>query len=192
MSRNWNRIFRHSCIRRQQDVSWMNCVKSSRLWCTGENFKTSTNTTRRKWDSFSFGWTNPLKAQFKKRGGPTRTAASCSLSLLNQTWDDALAITARAWARRCLFEHNIYLKDVRRVHPTFPSVGENIWTGYPPSSFDATRAIKKWVDEKQHYDYGDNNCTRVCGHYTQVCLEIYWWHACGEFFLKSLGHIKGK
>ncbi|XP_041820125.1 GLIPR1-like protein 1 [Chelmon rostratus] len=89
-------------------------------------------------------------------------------NMLYMTWDDALAITARAWARRCLFEHNIYLKDVRRVHPTFPSVGENIWTGYPPSSFDATRAIKKWVDEKQHYDYGDNNCTRVCGHYTQV------------------------
>ncbi|XP_029317749.1 GLIPR1-like protein 1 isoform X2 [Cottoperca gobio] len=84
------------------------------------------------------------------------------------TWDEGLAITARAWARHCVFEHNTHLKDARRVHPTFTSVGENIWTGYPPSKFDASRAVKLWVDEKQHYDYNRNDCTKVCGHYTQV------------------------
>ncbi|KAM9334791.1 GLIPR1-like protein 1 [Symphorus nematophorus] len=88
--------------------------------------------------------------------------------MLYMTWDEGLAITARAWARRCVFEHNIYLKDVRRVHPTFSSVGENIWTGYPPSYFNVMLAIKKWVDEKQVYDYNSNGCTKICGHYTQV------------------------
>lgn len=84
-----------------------------------------------------------------------------------------MAITARAWARNCVFEHNSHLKDVRRVHPTFPSVGENIWTGYPPSYFDVLRAIKSWVDEKQDYDYNSNVCTKVCGHYTQVCALFF-------------------
>ncbi|XP_017294216.1 GLIPR1-like protein 1 [Kryptolebias marmoratus] len=98
-----------------------------------------------------------------------RSAVSPEASdMLHMTWDEGLAITAGAWARHCDFQHNIYRKDVRRMHPTFPSVGENIWTGSPPSSFNITRAIKAWVDEKQHYDYGSNHCRHVCGHYTQV------------------------
>ncbi|XP_070848598.1 glioma pathogenesis-related protein 1 [Chaetodon trifascialis] len=88
-------------------------------------------------------------------------------NMWQMTWDEGLAITARAWAKHCVFKHNTYLKDASRVHPTFTSVGENIWTGYP-SSFDVTRAIKRWVDEKQYYDYGNNSCTGDCGHYTQV------------------------
>ncbi|XP_023264503.1 glioma pathogenesis-related protein 1 [Seriola lalandi dorsalis] len=88
--------------------------------------------------------------------------------MLYMTWDEALAITARAWAKHCVFDHNPRLKDVSSVHPTFSSVGENIWTGYPPSSFDATKAIKKWVDEKADYNYERNTCSKVCGHYTQV------------------------
>ncbi|XP_073337023.1 GLIPR1-like protein 1 [Pagrus major] len=88
--------------------------------------------------------------------------------MLYMTWDAGLAITARAWARHCLFEHNTYLDDARRVHPTFSSVGENIWAGYPPSFFNVASAVKKWVDEKQEYDYNSNRCTKVCGHYTQV------------------------
>ncbi|XP_054480522.1 GLIPR1-like protein 1 [Anoplopoma fimbria] len=88
--------------------------------------------------------------------------------MLYMTWDEGLAITARAWARHCVFEHNTYLKDVRRVHPTFSSVGENIWVGHPPSLFNVLGAIKLWVDEKQDYNYNTNDCRKVCGHYTQV------------------------
>lgn len=95
------------------------------------------------------------------------------LSLLDQTWDAGLAITARAWAKRCLFEHNTYLGDARRVHPNFSSVGENLWAGSPPSFFSVKLAVKKWVDEKQHYDYNSNRCTGVCGHYTQVCALFF-------------------
>ncbi|XP_034381957.1 GLIPR1-like protein 1 [Cyclopterus lumpus] len=88
--------------------------------------------------------------------------------MLHMTWDEGLAITARAWARHCVFEHNTYLKEVGRVHPTFSSVGENLWAGYPPSAFKASRAIKSWVDEEPNYNHGSNVCTKVCGHYTQV------------------------
>ncbi|KAK2883300.1 GLIPR1-like protein 1 [Channa argus] len=90
--------------------------------------------------------------------------------MLYMTWDEGLAITARAWAKRCVFDHNIFLKEPRRVHPTFPSVGENIWTGYPPSIFNVKSAITNWVDEKNDYDYVRNTCRQdaICGHYTQV------------------------
>ncbi|CAK6959971.1 GLIPR1-like protein 1 [Scomber scombrus] len=89
--------------------------------------------------------------------------------MLYMTWDEGLAITARAWAKQCVFKHNIYLKDARRVHPNFRSVGENIWAGYPPSSFDVRKAIiDKWVGEKQVYKYTANTCSKVCGHYTQA------------------------
>ncbi|XDV24394.1 hypothetical protein PO909_028596 [Leuciscus waleckii] len=84
------------------------------------------------------------------------------------TWDEGLAVTARAWARFCVFKHNIYLKEVRRMHPTFTSVGENIWVGYPYTHFTVKSAVKSWVDEVQHYDYRQNKCSKVCGHYTQV------------------------
>ncbi|KAM3587373.1 uncharacterized protein V6R79_003460 [Siganus canaliculatus] len=93
--------------------------------------------------------------------------------MLYMTWDKGLAITARAWARRCVFEHNSYLDDAPRVHPTFSSVGENIWVGFPPSHFNVQSAIKKWMDEKQHYNYDNNGCTHICGHYTQVV----WAHS---------------
>lgn len=84
------------------------------------------------------------------------------------TWDEGLAVTARAWVRFCRFKHNIYLRDVRRMHPTFTSVGENIWVGAPYTQFTVKSAVKLWVDEVHDYDYNQNQCTKVCGHYTQV------------------------
>ncbi|XP_033987452.1 glioma pathogenesis-related protein 1-like isoform X1 [Trematomus bernacchii] len=88
--------------------------------------------------------------------------------MLFMTWDEGLAITAAAWARNCLFVHNVHLEDVRRVHPTFSSVGENLWAGSPASHFNVTTAIKSWVDEVHKYDFDQNRCSGVCGHYTQV------------------------
>ncbi|XP_019955538.2 glioma pathogenesis-related protein 1 isoform X1 [Paralichthys olivaceus] len=87
--------------------------------------------------------------------------------MLYMTWDKDLAIIAKTWAGHCKFEHNPQLKDVPSLHPNFSPIGENIWTG-SPSLFDVTLAIKKWVDEKEHYNYQENKCSKVCGHYTQV------------------------
>ncbi|KAM9845883.1 GLIPR1-like protein 1 [Aulostomus maculatus] len=87
--------------------------------------------------------------------------------MLYMTWDEALAVTARAWARHCVFEHNIFLIDVQRVHPSFPSVGENLWAGSP--TFNVRRVINdSWVKEKLAYNYEENICSDYCGHYTQV------------------------
>uniref|UniRef100_A0A673KYH0 GLIPR1-like protein 1 n=1 Tax=Sinocyclocheilus rhinocerous TaxID=307959 RepID=A0A673KYH0_9TELE len=100
----------------------------------------------------------------KHRADVTPTAAN----MRYMTWDEGLAETARAWARFCLFEHNIYLREVRRIHPTFTSVGENIWAGAPYSLFKPESAVKLWKDEDQDYNYDTDQCTKVCGHYTQI------------------------
>lgn len=88
--------------------------------------------------------------------------------MLYMSWDEALAVTARAWARHCDFQHNVHLREPGRMHPTFTSIGENIWTGSPPSTFSIKRAMQSWVNESKHYSFGKNACTAVCGHYTQV------------------------
>lgn len=54
------------------------------------------------------------------------------------------------------------------MHPTFSSVGENLWVAFPPSHFTVAKAVQKWVDEVNDYNYKDNHCTKICGHYTQV------------------------
>uniref|UniRef100_A0A8B9HUM0 GLIPR1 like 1 n=1 Tax=Astyanax mexicanus TaxID=7994 RepID=A0A8B9HUM0_ASTMX len=81
------------------------------------------------------------------------------------TWDEGLAVTARAWARKCLFIHNTHLKEGGRVHPVFSSVGENLWAG---THFSVQGAIKSWADEVKDYSYSTMTCKQVCGHYTQV------------------------
>ncbi|XP_050933826.1 GLIPR1-like protein 1 isoform X2 [Lates calcarifer] len=98
-------------------------------------------------------------------------------NMLYMSWDAGLAITAKAWARHCVFKHNVYLEDVRRVHPTFSSVGENIWMG-SQSLFNVTFAVKRWVDEKANYNYQSRTCTDVCGHYTQVVWESSYKVGC--------------
>ncbi|KAF5888554.1 cytidine monophosphate-N-acetylneuraminic acid hydroxylase-like, partial [Clarias magur] len=82
-----------------------------------------------------------------------------------ETWHNGLAVVARTWGTKCLFQHN---KD--RADPDLPSVGENLWAGAPPSTFHVDSAIKNWVDEDKDYDYSTHTCKagKMCGHYTQV------------------------
>ncbi|XP_077194970.1 glioma pathogenesis-related protein 1-like isoform X2 [Paroedura picta] len=60
---------------------------------------------------------------FRSRVNPSAS------NMQRMTWDPALAKTAKAWAKKCHFDHNIYLKTPGKVHPKFTPVGENIWTG---------------------------------------------------------------
>lgn len=55
------------------------------------------------------------------------------------------------------------------MHPTFPVVGENIWTG-TARIFSVDAALMSWFNEVNSYDFSTNTCTDKCGHYTQVSL----------------------
>ena len=77
-----------------------------------------------------------------------------SPALPEMTWDSALAETAQAWADRCVFEHSSN------------QYGENLYASTNQS--DAATAVNAWVREVEDYDYESNQCSGVCGHYTQV------------------------
>lgn len=71
-------------------------------------------------------------------------------------WSNSDAAIATAYAAKCIYAHN----------PDRGPRGENIFattgTGTPAG------AVKLWVDEKRNYNYANNSCSGVCGHYTQV------------------------
>uniref|UniRef100_A0A8D0GKA4 SCP domain-containing protein n=1 Tax=Sphenodon punctatus TaxID=8508 RepID=A0A8D0GKA4_SPHPU len=106
-------------------------------------------------------------------------------NMRHMTWDPALAKTARAWAKKCHFDHNVYLKVQGKVHPDFTPVGENIWTG-SLSLFTVTAAIRSWYDEVRHYSFETHACTKVCGHYTQVVWATSYKVGCAVQFCRKV------
>ncbi|XP_046566967.1 cysteine-rich secretory protein 2-like isoform X2 [Haliotis rubra] len=77
---------------------------------------------------------------------------------MNQlVWDDQLEKEARAWANRCVFEHQMKGR------------GENLAfnTKTIPESELTKIAFKGWFDEKNIYSYGQYSCGASC-HYTQL------------------------
>ena len=75
-------------------------------------------------------------------------------------WSDALQNSAQSWSNRCVFAHS-----------GTQGVGENLYAFSPQvplSQFDVSLAVKAWASEKPYYNYANNTCTGVCGHYTQL------------------------
>ncbi|NXV87813.1 GLIP1 protein, partial [Calonectris borealis] len=105
------------------------------------------------------------------------------------TWDAALARTARAWANKCIFEHNVYLNKKHQCHPNFTSVGENIWVG-SRQAFNVADAIKLWYDEVRFYTFAVQKCTKVCGHYTQVVWDYSYKIGCAVTLCKEVAGIR--
>ncbi|NXN11983.1 GLIP1 protein, partial [Indicator maculatus] len=108
-------------------------------------------------------------------------------SMLYMSWDPDLAKTAKAWAKKCLFKHNTYLKLPGQAHPKFTPVGENLWTG-SLSLFTVQGAITSWYNEVGAYNYATNTCRRVCGHYTQVVWDTSYKVGCAVHFCPSVGY----
>ncbi|XP_069760421.1 glioma pathogenesis-related protein 1-like [Narcine bancroftii] len=88
-------------------------------------------------------------------------------NMLYMSWDRILAEAALSWSKKCRFAHNSDLKRNWKLHPTFKTIGENIFvkTG---STLNVPAAIKMWYDEVKHYGYDSQTCSAVCGHYTQL------------------------
>jgi uncharacterized protein YkwD len=69
-------------------------------------------------------------------------------------WDAGLAAVAQQWANRCDFNHSTN------------EFGENLYVS--TSSSEGTRAVESWASEVDDYQYAQNRCREVCGHYTQI------------------------
>ncbi|KFW08913.1 Glioma pathogenesis-related protein 1, partial [Fulmarus glacialis] len=107
-----------------------------------------------------------------------------------QSWDTALAKTAKAWAKKCKFKHNSYLKMPGKVHPTFTPVGENIWTG-TATIFSVDAALSDWFNEVRSYDFNTHSCTDMCGHYTQVVWAESYKVGCAVHFCNTVENFPG-
>lgn len=81
-----------------------------------------------------------------------------------QSWNDELASVAQQYAEKCVFDHNPLRTDQQG---TFRYVGENLAVNTRQAQ-NYTREVESWYSEVAYYDYVENKCTDVCGHYTQV------------------------
>ncbi|XP_010125401.1 PREDICTED: glioma pathogenesis-related protein 1-like, partial [Chlamydotis macqueenii] len=103
------------------------------------------------------------------------------------SWDPDLAKTAKAWAKKCLFKHNTYLRDPGQAHPKFTAIGENIWTG-SISLFTVQGAITLWHKEVSNYNYDTNSCSRTCGHYRQIVWDASYKIGCAVHFCRRVAY----
>jgi pathogenesis-related protein 1 len=69
-------------------------------------------------------------------------------------WDAAVVATAQAYAEECVFQHSN------------SPYGENLYA--TSGSANAQGVVDAWVSEVADYNYANNSCSGVCGHYTQV------------------------
>jgi uncharacterized protein YkwD len=69
-------------------------------------------------------------------------------------WSDTVAAAAQTWANNCMFAHNT------------DGYGQNIFAG--SGAYKPPAVVAAWVAEAANYDYANNSCSAVCGHYTQV------------------------
>lgn len=81
--------------------------------------------------------------------------------LSDLVWNDDLEAIAQEYAEQCVFEHNPNRGD------NFPgTVGENLYAAtFQPG---ARAVVSSWAGEVSEYDYDNNSCSGVCGHYTQI------------------------
>lgn len=75
--------------------------------------------------------------------------------------------TARACGKKCVFQHNIHLEELKMVHPKFNGIGENILVG-PENEFTASSANGSWYAEKTKYYFENDSCSDDCFNYIQV------------------------
>src|SRR4051794_11784045 len=88
-----------------------------------------------------------------------------------QKWNDGLAQYAEKVAQRsnCQMQHSG--NDERKNIAGFSCVGENIWSG--SSKPTPKQIVELWTGEEKDYNLGSNQCSKVCGHYTQVNAGVF-------------------
>nr|XP_009510114.1 PREDICTED: glioma pathogenesis-related protein 1-like [Phalacrocorax carbo] len=109
-------------------------------------------------------------------------------NMFRMSWDAALAKSAKAWAKKCKFKHNIHLKVAGKMHPTFTTVGENIWTG-TATIFSVDAALSNWFNEVRSYSFSNNKCSGICGHYTQVVWAESFKVGCAVHFCNTVEYF---
>jgi uncharacterized protein YkwD len=96
-------------------------------------------------------------------------------------WNAALANTAQQWANACvdtsptdgMLDHN---QGRSTGYPYY--IGENKFVT-AGSTINPAQAVGMWASEAVDYDYSNNQCSGICGHYTQVVWRSTLEVGCG-------------
>ncbi|XP_077197051.1 GLIPR1-like protein 1 [Paroedura picta] len=114
-------------------------------------------------------------------------------NMLYMTWDLALARTARAWGKRCIFQQNYFILHRGGGHPDpkFNPPGENKFIANAGRKlFDPTGFIMAWYSEGAFYQYHNNTCKGKCSQYVQVVWDTTYKIGCAIVFCRKLGRHK--
>ncbi len=80
------------------------------------------------------------------------------------TWSDDLAEYAQEWANKLASE------NFQMYHRPNNPYGENLtWASH--QQLTPSQVVDMWGAEVAQYDYASNQCSGVCGHYTQVVWQ---------------------
>ncbi len=99
-------------------------------------------------------------------------------------WNCDLAAVAQEWANRGDFNHSS--SSWRQSQYQTESgqsvgwIGENLYWYSAPNG-NPVAAVTSWEDERQYYNYSNNSCSGVCGHYTQIVWEETTDVGCGVY-----------
>ena len=99
-----------------------------------------------------------------------RAAVDTATPLPALEWDPVLADYAKTYLMKCidneaptgLVDHDPDRSNVAG----YQYIGENIYASSGGASGED--AVANWISEKANYNYANNTCNGVCGHYTQV------------------------
>ena len=61
-------------------------------------------------------------------------------------------------------------------HNTRKGLGENL--AMTPISWNSRRVVRMWALEEKNYDYKNNRCIGICGHYTQLVWKTTKFVGC--------------
>jgi pathogenesis-related protein 1 len=87
------------------------------------------------------------------------------------TWSDKLAASSQEWA-------NTLLARGEFIHRAKSSYGENL-LAIQGASASPEEVIDAWDSESEDYNYPSNECSKMCGHYTQLVWASTKQVGCG-------------
>jgi pathogenesis-related protein 1 len=87
-------------------------------------------------------------------------AVRAKLHLPPLVWSEKLAKAAQEWA-------NMLIKEGTFHHPAKSPWGQNLYA-VSGGEYLPEQIVNGWASEASQYDYKNNQCTGMCGHYTQL------------------------
>jgi pathogenesis-related protein 1 len=100
-------------------------------------------------------------------------------------WNSEIAAYAQEWAEYLRDNHECELQHRSWLGMADRDYGENLYGAMAwGMALDTTpqEVVDAWWSEIEYYDYDNNSCTDVCGHYTQLMWKGSTEVGCGVAF----------